>query len=178
MWEPIALPGFDHGCSTHRQQPYHGAHFQARGAAVGKAEDIVVESILVVPHAVRTDVVHRSRDPQKMLTELHSQIFIGRVVGRNFDADLKHVLAEERHPGGAVSLFEVTAGGQRRAAVEDPDVVEAKEATLKDVLAVAVLAVDPPGKVGHKLSIGAFYELDVSLAAQRLLHSVEKDRGP
>ena len=90
---------------------------------------------------------------------------------RELDADLEHVLAEQRHPGGAVGLLEVAAGRQRRAAVEDADVVEAEEAALEDVLAEAVLAVDPPGEVQQQLAEGALQEVDVAAAAQRLLAS-------
>ena len=72
-------------------------------------------------------------------------------MGGQLDGDLQHVLAEEGHPGGAVGLLQVAAGGQRSAAVEDADVVEAEEAALEDVLAEAVLAVDPPGEVQQQL---------------------------
>src|SRR5262245_56451589 len=123
-------------------------------------------------------MVHRSGDPQKMLQELHDQIFIDPIVGRDLDADLEHVLAEERHPRGAVGLFEMAAAGQRRRAIEYTDVVETQEAALENIFPEAVLTIDPPGKVGDQLSEGALHELDVSFAAQRLLHSIKKDRGP
>ena len=58
----------------------------------------------------------------------------------------------KRHPGSAVGLLEVAAGGQRRAAVEDTDVVQSQEAALKEVLAKAVFAVHPPAEVQHQLS--------------------------
>ena len=45
----------------------------------------------------------------------------------------------------------MAAGGQRRAAVEDADVVEAEEAALEDVLALGVLAVHPPGELSSSL---------------------------
>ena len=62
-------------------------------------------------------------------------------------ADLEHVLAEQRHPGGAVSLLQMAAGGQRRAAVEDANVVQPQKAAFKEVLAEAVFAVHPPTEV-------------------------------
>jgi hypothetical protein len=40
---------------------------------------------------------------------------------------------------------------ERRAAVEDADVVEPEEPALEDVPAVVVLAVDPPGEVEQEL---------------------------
>ena len=72
-------------------------------------------------------------------------------MGGELHCELQHVLAEKGHPGRAVSLLEVAAGGQRGAAVEDADVVEAEEASLEDVLAEAVLAVHPPGEVQQEL---------------------------
>ena len=74
-------------------------------------------------------------DPQEMLHKLHGHVFVARVLGGNLHADIEHVLAEECHPGGAVGLFEMAAGGQRRAAVENADVVQTQEAALEDVLA-------------------------------------------
>jgi hypothetical protein len=51
------------------------------------------------------------------------------------------------HPGAAVGLLQVAAGRQRRAAVEDADVVEPQKTALEGIVAGAVLAVHPPGKV-------------------------------
>jgi hypothetical protein len=41
----------------------------------------------------------------------------------------------------------MAAGRQRGATVKDADIVKAEKAALKDVPAVTVLPVDPPGKV-------------------------------
>jgi hypothetical protein len=58
-----------------------------------------------------------------------------------------HVLAEQRHPGGAIRLLQPPAGGQGGAAIEDPDVVSAKKTALEHVAARGVLTVHPPGEV-------------------------------
>jgi hypothetical protein len=100
------------------------------------------------------------------------------VVDGQLDGDLQHVLAVQRHPRGAVGLVEVAAGGQRGAAVEDADVVEAEEAALEDVVAVGVLAVDPPGEVLHQLLEGVLQEGAVALAGAVLLQLVEEQGGP
>ena len=73
-----------------------------------------------------------------------------------------------RHPAGAVGLLDVAAGGQRRAAVEDADIVQAQEAALKDVLALGILAVDPPGEVQQQLVEHALQEFAIALAAALL----------
>ena len=83
------------------------------------------------------------------------------VLARQLEGDGQHVQAEHAHPGGAVGLLEVAAGRQRRAAVEDADVVQPEEAALEDVAAVGVLAVDPPGEVEQQLVEDAFEEATV-----------------
>ncbi|OPY90220.1 MAG: hypothetical protein A4E73_02606 [Syntrophaceae bacterium PtaU1.Bin231] len=111
-----------------------------------------------------------------MLDELHDHVLVNGVVGRQFHGELQHVLAEERHPGRAVGLLQVAAGRQGGAAVEDPDIVEAEEASLEDVLAEAVLAVHPPGEVQQQLVERRPEEIQVRLAAQGLLGAVQEER--
>ena len=153
LGHPLALPRLDDGGGAERQQPDHGAHLEPRGAAIGQAQDIVVEPVLLVPHAVRPDRdSSRGRSSRNCSANLRRHVFVGRVVRRQLDADLEHVLAEQRHPRRAVGLLEMAAGRQRRAAVEDADVVQAQEAALEDVLAEAVLAVHPPAEVQRQLA--------------------------
>ncbi len=97
-------------------------------------------------------------------------------MGGELDRELQHVLAEEGHPRRAVRLLEVAAGGQRGAAVEHADVVEAEEAALEHVLAEAVLAVDPPGEVQQELVERRPEEVHVRLATQGLLGAMEEQR--
>ena len=99
-----------------------------------------------------------------MLDEFDGHVDVGRLGQRQLYGDLEHVLAEERHPGGAVGLLQVPAGRQRRAAVEDADVVQPQEAALEDVVAGAVLAVHPPGEVEQELVEGALEPVEVALA--------------
>ena len=47
----------------------------------------------------------------KLLHELQDHVFVNRIMGREFHGQFRHVLAEECHPGGAVRLFQVAAGG-------------------------------------------------------------------
>ena len=115
---------------------------------------------------------------EKVVDELHRHVLERRILGRDLDGDLQHVLAEQRHPRGAVRLFEVAAGGQRRRAVEDADVVEAEKAALEHVLAEPILAIDPPGEVREELAERPLQEVDVAAAVQRLLDAVQEDRRP
>ena len=69
-------------------------------------------------------------------------------------------------------------GRQRRRAVEDADVVEAEEPALEDVLALGVLAVDPPGEVQEQLVEDALEELAVALARPLLVDLVDAPGRP
>src|SRR2546430_17457225 len=73
---------------------------------------------------------HGRGDPVEVLDELERHLGVFWIAQRQLGGDLEHVLAEERHPGGAVGLFQVTAGRQGRAAVEHTDVVHAHETAL------------------------------------------------
>ena len=90
-------------------------------------------------------------DVQEVLHELEDHVLVRRVVRRELDRELEHVLAEQGHPGRAIRLFEVAAGRQWGAAIEHTDVVEAQEPALEHVLAEAILTVDPPGEVQQEL---------------------------
>src|SRR5690348_291942 len=103
-----------------------------------------------------------------MVAELDCHVFVKGVTPRNFDSDLEHNLAEERHPGSAVGLLEVTASRQRRAAVEHTNVIQPKKATLERPLAKAILAVHPPAEVQRQFGEGTLEELNVALSFERL----------
>ena len=161
---PLALRRLDDGRRAERQQTDERADLETRGTPVRQAQDVVVEAVRFVPHAVLADLVHGRADPQEMLGELEHQVVVAGILGCELDGDLEHVLAEHRHPRGAVGLLEVTAGGERGAAVEDADVVEAEEAAFEHVHPKAVLPIHPPGEVDEELAEGALEELDVTRA--------------
>ena len=133
------------------------------GTAVRQAQHVVVEAILLVPHPIVTDLVQGGANPQEVLGELEDEIVVAGVVRRQLDRDLEHVLAEHRHPRGAVGLFEMAAGRQLGAAIEHADVVETEEPALEHALPQTVLAIDPPREVDHELAERALQELDVAL---------------
>ena len=94
------------------------------------------------------------------------------------EGDAEHALGEERHPRRAVGLLEAAAGGQRRAAVEHADVVEAEEPALEHVATGRVLAVDPPREVDEQLLERALQPGDVARAALLDLGLVDEQRRP
>ncbi len=89
---------------------------------------------------------------------------------------LEHVLAEHRHPGGAVRLLQPPAGGQGGAAVEHADVVQAEEAALEHVVAGGILAVHPPGEVQQQPREALLQERQVHLAEVGLQILQEQSR--
>ena len=63
-------------------------------------------------------------------------------------------------------LLQMAAGRQRRAAVEDADIVEPEKPSLEEVPAVAVLAIHPASEVRGQLAEDPLEELEVGLAAR------------
>jgi len=55
-----------------------------------------------------------------------------------------HVQAEESHPSGTVSLSECSTSRQWLRSVERSNVIKTKETTLKDIVSIGILPVDPP----------------------------------
>src|ERR1700744_4743401 len=72
----------------------------------------------------------------------------------------------------------MAASGQRRAAVEDADVIEPEETAFKEVVAKAVLPVHPPTEVQHQLGKGALKEINVPLSRSTLFSPVQENGGP
>ena len=113
-----------------------------------------------------------------MLVELDRHVLVRRVDERDLEREVEHVLGIERHPGGAVGLLDVAAGRQRRAAIEDADVVEAQKAALEEVASVAVLAVEPPGVVGQQAVEDSLQERDRLVAHASAVEAIVEERRP
>src|SRR5215469_8939481 len=141
-----------HCRGTQWQQSHHGTYLQTHGIAVGEVKQIVEESVRLVPHLVLApaDVVHGVGNPSEMLEKASGEFLIYRIVFRQDQRDFQHALAVECHPCRAVRLVQMTARGQRRTAIEDPDVVEPQESTREDIFPLWVFAVDPPVEVLHQ----------------------------
>ena len=174
----LPLPLLDDRRGAQREEPHQGTHLEPRGAAVGEPQQVVVEAVFLVPHAVLPGTVHGRGDVVELLRKLQDHVLVDGIVGGELDGEFHHVLAEQGHPGRAVRLLQVAAGGKRGAAVEDADVVEAEEASLEDVLAEAVLAIHPPGEVQQQLVERRPEEIDVRLAAQGLLGAMQEEGRP
>ena len=91
-------------------RPTSDRTFRRDGAAIRQAQHVVIETILLVPHAVVADLVQGHADPQEVLRELEHQVVVTGIVFGELERDLEHVLAEQGHPRGAVGLLEMAAG--------------------------------------------------------------------
>ncbi len=173
----LRLQGF-HG--EKRNQPDHRPQPLHQSAAVGQVQHVVIELVLLVPQADARarDIRHGLGDAQEVLEELGGDVLVDVIVQRQLQGDAQHVEREHRHPAGGVGLVEPDALGQRRAAVEHADIVQAEEAALEDVPARHVLAVDPPGEVQQQLVKDALQENQVGLAAALAIDLVNAPRRP
>src|SRR2546422_6292213 len=162
-----------------RDQPHQRAHLDSGVLAVG-VEHVVKESVLLVPQAqaLAAEIVHSVGDVDEVLEELRRDILVGGVVPRQLQRDRQHVEAVHPHPRRAVGLLEVAARRERRRTIEDTDVVEAKEAALEDVLALGVLAIDPPREVEEQLVEHLLQELAIALSTPPALDPVDAERRP
>ena len=179
----VRVPGdhrpLEYRDGAEREETNHRAYFQPLRASARPPQHVVEEAVLLVPHAdVLAGVNHRRRDPEVVFDELDAHVGVRRPLERQFPAYFEHVLAEERHPGGTVGLFQVAAGRQRGAAIEHADVVEAEEAAFEHVVPRAILPVHPPGEIEQELVEDALEPFDIAVAPARFVQSVGKDRSP
>ena len=144
-----------------RQQADHRPHPQRQPPAVVGGQHVVEEPVLLVP---QTLVPHGFRDVREVFEELGRGVLVGRVLLGEDERHLQQVQRVHRHPGGAVALLQPAR--RNGGAVQRPDVVQPQEAALEDVVAVGVLAVDPPGEVEQQLVEDAGEEAAVALAAR------------
>src|ERR1700730_14501080 len=70
----VALPRLNNTSGTQREQADHGANLEPTGTTVGEAQDIIVEPILLVPHAFRARLVHGAGDQKEMVSKLHGHV--------------------------------------------------------------------------------------------------------
>jgi hypothetical protein len=100
---------------------------------------------------------------------------------RQFESDPHQVQREHRHPAGAIRLAEVGAIGEGLIAIENSDVVQTKEAALKEVAPMKIFLVDPPGEVEQQLLENLLEKNQVSRGSsgfclRRCLRSISKTR--
>jgi hypothetical protein len=144
-----------------------------------ETEDVVEEAVLLVPQLVGidTDPVHSRCDVDEVLVELAGEVLVYRVLDGELQGDGQHVETEHRHPARPVRLLQRLPRRERRAAVEDADIVQAEESALEHVVPECVLLVDPPGEVHEELVELPLQEGPVTRPARGLLHDVHLPGG-
>ncbi len=178
--QPVQRVSFDALHSKQGNQSHERADLERDVSAVRTVNRVVEETVLGVPkaYAVATQVVDGVRNVNEVLKEFRGDVLVGWLGAGQFQSHGQHVQAVHTHPSRAVRLFQVAAGGQRRAAVKDADVVQPQEAAFENVVAVQILAVHPPGEVQHEFVEGICQEIDVALTAHFLLDVVDVGHGP
>ena len=156
------------GCED-RQQSDHGAGADDHRLPVRFPQPVVEKAIFLVPK-----LVHRRGDRCEVLEEFESDVLIRRIVIGEDERDFKHVEAIFRHPGGGVGLLEDFAPGQQFRSIERPDIVEAKEAAFKYVVARGVVPIDPPGEINQELLECPRQKIEVGAAVD----FEDRQRGP
>src|SRR6185295_18296504 len=113
-----------------------------------------------------------------VLPELAGHVLICRILACELHRDRQHVQTVHSHPTRAVGLLDMASGGKRSTAIKDADVVETKEAPLKNIPSFSVLAIDPPVEVEQKLVEHAREKFRVALPVALLVDFVDSPRGP
>src|SRR3989475_9975939 len=72
----------------------------------------------------------------------------------------------------------MAAGGERRRTVKDSDVIEPEKSALKNVRAVGIFAVHPPGEIQQQLVKHFFQKPAIRYAAKAPFYFVNTPRGP
>ena len=117
-------------------------------------------------------------DQREVLEELGRQVLVGRGRARRaasaISSRFRQYIAIHAVPSDCSSR---PPTGSARA-VERADVVEAEEAALEDVVALGVLAVDPPGEVQQQLVEDALEEVVVAVGRRSRTRAARPTRAP
>src|SRR6266404_4125962 len=81
-----------------------------------------------------------------MLKEFRGDVFVNVILPRQLNCDPQEVERKHSHPARTVALLKTSAVRKLCASIEDADVVESEKAALKDIVALRVLAIHPPGE--------------------------------
>ncbi len=90
----------------------HRADFQRNRIAIF-VKVVVVKPVFFVPESVRTHRIHRVGDFYVVFKKLAGHICVSRIFGRQLQSNRQHRGTEKSHPGAAIRLMQVSAGGQR-----------------------------------------------------------------
>ena len=143
-------------------------------------QDVVEKSVFFVPQLdfLATDVVHGPADVDEVLEEFAGDVLVRPIFSGQFQRDREHVEAIHAHPTRRIRLFDMPAGRQRRAAVEDPDVIEAQESALEDIFPFGVFPIHPPGEIQEQFVKHALQEDAIAYTLPFLVDLVDAPGRP
>ena len=121
------------------------------------SEPVVEEAVLRV---VTTGSFQRFHDLHRLLEELDHHVVVDPVPLGQRNGQRQHGQRVVGHPCRSVGLVEPHVGWQV-GSVHRTDVVEAEEPAGEEVVAVGILAVEPPGEVEQELLEDPLEEIEV-----------------
>src|SRR4051812_2724753 len=107
-----------------------------------------------------------------MLKEFCGHVFKRWIMHCDFNRHFHHIQSICAHPAGSICLFKLHFTGEVKISVEYTNVIQSKEATFKDVVAINVFTVDPPCKIDDKLLKYFFQELNIANSFLFLLYFI------
>ena len=165
-----------------RDQTHKRSHRKLLNPGAAPRNGIIVEAVFLVPKRFLILVTgsegHCITNENKVLKELRCNIFVDTTVLGQFESNVEHGKTVESHPSRAVCLLQNTSSWERLGTVEQADVVETQEASLESVLALGILAVDPPGEVKKQLLENALQEVYVLATIHLALNLECSECGP
>src|SRR5216683_5412918 len=100
-----------------------------------------------------------------MLKEFRRDVFVNVILPRQLNCDPHEVEREHSHPARTVALLKMSAVRKLGVSIEHADVVEPEKAALKDVIALGVLAIHPPGEGDEHFVENRFQKCAIAFAA-------------
>src|SRR4026208_1295400 len=124
-----------------RDQSHHGTDFHVGRVSVWQMQHIVKKTVSAIPQLdmLAADIVHSTADVYEMLKEFAGDTLVRPVVTGELERHAQHVEAVHAHPARGTGLLEVPYRRQRGVPIEDPDIVQAEKAALKNVLPLRIL---------------------------------------
>jgi len=86
----------------------------------------------------------------KMFKKFGGGIFKSNIMFGNFQRHVHHVQCIHAHPAGAIRLLQLHFARGVVAAVKHADIIQAQKSPFKNIVAVTVFPVYPPGKIDEQ----------------------------
>src|SRR5262249_20445621 len=112
------------------------------------------------------------------LEKFRGAVLIHRIGHRKLERDSKHPQTIGGHPACSIRLIDSSAGGERCASIENTDIIETKKPSLKNIFAIGIFSIDPPGKIQQEFVKNSFEKRRVLLSRLLRVDLVHTPRRP